>query len=257
MSDTVLAHFDPHKPLKLSCNASPDGIGVMLLHVMSDGTERPIALVSHSLSTEEKNYAQIDRETLSLVWGVKWFNHYLHGNKFTLVTDHQLLVSIFNPQKGVSLTAAARMQRWVFFFFFWEDIDTRLNSKEHANMLTLMGCHVYHWMGVIQRQRKKSESTPVDFFFFTFTQLESCPVTEAMIRRETRRDPTLSYVYSAIQSCWNTEQRIQFTEFYQCHDKLSLDEGCIMWWLRVVVPPMLRTQVLEELHVGHLGVVTC
>lgn len=116
-----------------------------------------------------------------------------------------------------------------FFFFFWEDIDTRLNSKEHANMLTLMGCHVYHWMGVIQRQRKKSESTPVDFFFFTFTQLESCPVTEAMIRRETRRDPTLSYVYSAIQSCWNTEQRIQFTEFYQCHDKLSLDEGCIMW----------------------------
>lgn len=71
MSDTVLAHFDPHKPLKLSCNASPDGIGVMLLHVMSDGTERPIALVSHSLSTEEKNYAQIDRETLSLVWGVK------------------------------------------------------------------------------------------------------------------------------------------------------------------------------------------
>lgn len=166
MSDTVLAHFDPHKPLKLSCNASPDGIGVMLLHVMSDGTERPIALVSHSLSTEEKNYAQIDRETLSLVWGVKWFNHYLHGNKFTLVTDHQLLVSIFNPQKGVSLTAAARMQRWVFFFFFWEDIDTRLNSKEHANMLTLMGCHVYHWMGVIQRQRKKSESTPVDFFFF-------------------------------------------------------------------------------------------
>ncbi|RXN18775.1 Transposon Tf2-9 poly [Labeo rohita] len=69
MSDTVLTHFDPHKPMKLACDASPYGIGVVLSHVRSDGTERPIAFASSSLSTAEKNYAQIDREALSLVWG--------------------------------------------------------------------------------------------------------------------------------------------------------------------------------------------
>ncbi len=112
MSDTILTHIDPHKPLRVACDASPYGIGAVLLHVMADGTERPIAFASRSLTAAEKNYAQIDREALSLVWGVKQFNQYLYGNTFTLITDHQPLVSIFNPQKGVPQTAAARMQRW-------------------------------------------------------------------------------------------------------------------------------------------------
>ncbi len=76
-----------------------------------------------------------------------------------------------------------------------------------------------------------------------------------MIRRENRRDPALSQVYSAIHSGWIAEQKLQFTQFYQCRDELTLDGVCIMWGLRVVVPPKLRSRVLEELHVGHLGVV--
>lgn len=65
----------------------------------------------------------------------------------------------------------------------------------------------------------------------------------------------MSQVYLAIRSGWNAEQKIRFAQFYQRRDELTLDAGCIMWGLRVVVPPKLRTRVLEELHVGHLGVV--
>ncbi|KAL6469072.1 hypothetical protein MHYP_G00225960 [Metynnis hypsauchen] len=114
-SDTVLTHYDSELPLKLVCDASPYGIGAVMSRVMNDGSERPIAFASRSLTAAEKNYAQTDHEALSLVWGVKRFNQYLFGKEFTLVTDHQPLVSIFNPQKGVPLTAAARMQRWALF----------------------------------------------------------------------------------------------------------------------------------------------
>ncbi|KAI2646044.1 hypothetical protein H4Q32_028458 [Labeo rohita] len=184
MSDTVLTHFDPHKPMKLACDASPYGIGVVLSHVRSDGTERPIAFASSSLSTAEKNYAQIDREALSLP-----------------------LVSIFSPQKGVPLTAAARLQRWALFL---GGHRYRIEFKRHANADGLSRLPLD-----LTSTESVKESIPLDVF--TLAQLEGSPVTAEMVQRETRKDPTLSQV--------------------------------------VIIPPNLRTRVLEELYVGHLGVV--
>ena len=63
-------HYAPKLPLKLYCDASSVGIGAVLSHVMKDGTERPIAYASRSLSKAERNYSQIEREALSIVWGI-------------------------------------------------------------------------------------------------------------------------------------------------------------------------------------------
>ena len=46
-------------------------------HTFLDGRERPIAFASRTLSTSERNYAQLEKEGLSLVFGVKKFYQYL------------------------------------------------------------------------------------------------------------------------------------------------------------------------------------
>ena len=69
--DQVLVHYDIKKPIKLACDASPYRVGVVILHIMHDGTEKPVAFASRSLTKAEKGYAQLEKEALSLIFGVK------------------------------------------------------------------------------------------------------------------------------------------------------------------------------------------
>ena len=79
------------------------GWGAVISHVYPNGEERPIAYAALSLSPAERNYAQIEKEVLSLVYGVKYFHQFLYGRKFTLVTDHKTLMSILSPTWGCHL----------------------------------------------------------------------------------------------------------------------------------------------------------
>ena len=72
-SAEILVHYDPTKEVTLACDASPYGIGAVLSHKMSDGSDRPIGFASRTLSSAEKGYSQIEKEGLSCVFGVKNF----------------------------------------------------------------------------------------------------------------------------------------------------------------------------------------
>ena len=91
----------------LECDASPYGISAVISHHFPDNVDRPIAYASRSLNAAEKNYSQIEKEGLAIVFGLSKFYMYLYGQRFTLYTDHKPLLKIFAPNSATSTLAAA------------------------------------------------------------------------------------------------------------------------------------------------------
>ena len=110
-SACILTHINPNLPIALAADATAYGVGAVISHIFSDGSKHPIAFASRTLLSAEKNYAQLEKEALALIFGVKKFHRYIYRRNFTLITDHKPLVTIMGPKKGIPSLAAARLQR--------------------------------------------------------------------------------------------------------------------------------------------------
>ncbi|XP_043229848.1 uncharacterized protein K02A2.6-like isoform X5 [Amphibalanus amphitrite] len=66
----VLVHYQQDKPLVLTADASPYGVAAVLSHPdPQTGADQPIAFASRSLTPAERNYSQLDREALAIIFG--------------------------------------------------------------------------------------------------------------------------------------------------------------------------------------------
>lgn len=101
VSENCLAHFNASFKTKLTVDASPVGVGAVLSQMNEKGEERPVEFASRTLTDTEKRYSQIDREAVSILFGVKKFHQYLYGRPFALVMDNKPLHHIFNPKRGI------------------------------------------------------------------------------------------------------------------------------------------------------------
>eukprot|EP00079_Xenopus_tropicalis_P036631 XP_017950402.1 PREDICTED: uncharacterized protein LOC108644505 [Xenopus tropicalis] len=105
-----MANFDPLLRTELIVDASPVGLGAILVQYKQDNpSPHIISYASRSLTTTEMKYSQSEKESLAVVWGCEHFHLFIYGAPFTIITDHQALITIFgNPRAEMP----ARIERW-------------------------------------------------------------------------------------------------------------------------------------------------
>ena len=246
VSSKLLVHYDPKLPLYLACDASDYGIGAVILHMFSDGSEHPIAYASRSLSKAECNYPQIEKEALSIIFGVKRFHQFLYGRDFTLITDHKPLTAILGPRKGVPTLAAARLQRWALFLSAYTYTikyrETNLHSNADALSRLPLDCF-------------DNNECCVHDSLFSLGQVEALPLTAKQLAAATRSDPVLSRVVQYTRSGWPAQPPQDCQVYYRRRFELTVEGQCLLWGIRVIVPPKYRHHVLKQLHSDHIGIV--
>ena len=205
---------------------------------MPDGSEMPIGFVSRTLTKAEKNYSQLEKEGLACVYGVKRFHSYLFGHRFILQTDHQPLTTLFDESKVVPAQASSRIQRWALSLASYQYTISFRSTTKHGNAEAM--------------SRLPSSNTPVPSeLVLLIKNLNKAPITSDQIAGWTHKDPTLCNII--IMLGWPATVESELKPYWNRRLELSTHAGCILWGLRVVVPPQGRSTALTELHGAHPG----
>jgi len=87
----TIGYHDPRKPLTSSVDASSKGLGAVLFQ-----DEKPLAYASRALTPAQQHYAQIEKETLAIVYGAQKFHQFIYGRPTVEESDHKPLQYILN-----------------------------------------------------------------------------------------------------------------------------------------------------------------
>ena len=90
ISAPILIYPDFTKKFYLYTDISDSGLGAILSQ--KDNKERKwvVAYASILLKSAEKNYSDIEKEALAIVWTVRQFQHYLLESLFKIITNYNI-----------------------------------------------------------------------------------------------------------------------------------------------------------------------
>lgn len=239
----VLVYYDDSKPLTLTVDSSSKGLGAA---IVQEG--KPIAYASSALTTTQKNYSQIEKETLAIVFGCKKFHQYIYGRKVTVESDHKPLSSI---HKKSMHEMPARLQR---FFLELQKYDIEIVYKPGKEMFladTLSRAYLEETNENLVEEILVNE---VDLLSY----LAVSPQKYKDIQKATASDPELMTLKNTVQKGW-PDKRSECPEniklYWNYRDEIATLDGLLFKGLKLIIPEVLRKEMLDRVHETHLGTV--
>ena len=255
-SAPVLQYYDVKKETTIECDSSEHGLGAV---VTQEG--KPVAYASRTLTSTERNYAQIEKEALAVVFACERFEQYIMGKETTVLSDHKPLMNIF--AKPI-LTSPKRLQRM------------RLRLQKYTIKVQYKPGSQMHISDTLSRATlpisSRDNSTPNYLVFQlkreedTRAELENVCMKDDLfvtderlngIRRHTKTDSTLQTLMNVVKKGFpedKNELPVCVRDYWSYRGELSTQDGLVYRGTRIIIPVKMRSQLLTRAHASHLGI---
>lgn len=239
LNSKILAPFDVTQEIIIQCDASQYGLGCCLLQ-----NGRPISFASRSLSSAERNYSQIEKEMLSIIFACQKFKFYTYGRTVKVVNDHKPLLGIM--KKEIHKIPSAKLQRMRLKLL---NFDIRL---EHApGKSIVLADYLSRYMN------EDHESVEDKSITESVLSINATDERKYELQSETEKDEILKSVKEYCRNGWPSSKEkcpeaVRY--FYRLRNDILLDDEILFYKERIVIPTSMRKMIMTKLHEPHFGI---
>ena len=239
----ILPYFNPKSATTLQTDASKKGLGAVILQ-----DSRPVMFASWALTGAEKNYQNLERKCLAMIWGMEKFHYFLYGKQFTLKTDQKPLISIY---KKHIVEISPRIQRLIVRSFPHQPPNVHYRRGKEIPLADAPSRVSPTPAG------EDGIQLPIVVVNLITSNIPVSSTEIELIHEESSKDPTLTLLRHYIHMGWPIDHRMlpqELHTFWNYREDLSMENGLITKGARLIIPSTLRRKVLEQIHEGHLGI---
>lgn len=240
----VLQNFDDKLPITIQCDSSKDGLGCCLLQ-----QGKPVCFASRSLTPAERNFSQIEKELLSVVWSTHKYHYFIYGRKVTVLNDHKPLESLL--KKHIHEVPSPRLQRLKLKLLKY-DLDFKYLQGKLMFIADLLS----------RSYLTSNDDTDESYMYEVIhsvglaQNLECTEEQKTMLMNESSADSELDMLRNFIKNGWPTNNKNipnGLHDYHKLRGELSADNSLVFFNDRLIVPKNLRLSFIKTLHDGHIG----
>ena len=245
VSSQVLKYYDAKQESILSVDASKSGLGAVLLQ-----QGRPVAFASRAMTDTETRYAQIEKETLAVVFGCDKFHNYLYGKHFKVESDHKPLEIIFRKSLD---KAPPRIQR---FMLKLQRYDFDLYHVPGKN-IPVADALSRAYLPAPNNIKPNMADLQVH------SLLASLPVSTdryVELQHETEKDEVLQRLKQFVMNGWPEHRNmvpVCIQPYWNFREEIHCADGLLFKASSIIIPETMRVDMLAKIHDGHLGIEMC
>ena len=140
-------------------------------------------------------------------------------------------------------TAANRLQRYAVTLTGYNFDIKYISTNKNSNVDCLSR---------LPLKMKEDDQMTEDNLYLNFFETQ-VPIKCKDIKIETQRDPILCKVLRYVMHGWpNGNSDSNLTPYFVKRNEISIEQGCLLWSYKVIIPLKFRSHLLNELHSSHL-----